>query len=499
MSELPEGWAECNLSDLASYVTSGSRDWSQYYADEGALFVRTQDINKNRLGDLSSVARVSLPDRVEGKRTLIQLGDVLITITGANVGRCAVVSDPLPEAYVSQSVALVRLADSALCTYVQRHLTAPDAALGKTWLEQSAYGLGRPVLSLDDVRETPIRLAPLAEQRRVVAKLDALTASTARARADLDRIPALTARYKRAVLSSAFGGELTKFWRVECGEVEFAPDEIDALQRRRLTYESGRRGSRLRDMPELHLPGEASDLPASWGAGCVADVADLRVGYAFKSAWFTDCGVPVIRGANVGVGAIERGALKHLTPERASEFASYRLAEGDIVLAMDRPVISAGLKIAKVTAAEAGALLVQRVASPVLTPLVDENFMWWLFHSPHYLGQIERHATGSDLPHVSGNDILTTFLPLPPLPEQREIARRIDAAFSEIDRVTAEAASACRLLDRLDQAVLAKAFRGELVPQDPLDEPASVLLDRIRAERAAAPKAKRARAARAAA
>lgn len=70
-------------------------------------------------------------------------------------------------------------------------------------------------------------------------------------------------------------------------------------------------------------------------------------------------------------------------------------------------------------------------------------------------------------------------------------ARLFETAFAEIDRLAAEAAAARRLLDRLDQAILAKAFRGELVPQDPADEPAAVLLDRIRAERAVAPVAKR--------
>ena len=74
---------------------------------------------------------------------------------------------------------------------------------------------------------------------------------------------------------------------------------------------------------------------------------------------------------------------------------------------------------------------------------------------------------------------------LPSLDRQREIVRRIEAAFARINRLAAEAESARKLLDRLDQAVLAKAFRGELAPQDPADEPASVLLDRIRAERAA--------------
>lgn len=85
------------------------------------------------------------------------------------------------------------------------------------------------------------------------------------------------------------------------------------------------------------------------------------------------------------------------------------------------------------------------------------------------------------------------MIPTAPLKEQKEIVRRIDRTFAEIDRMVSEATTARRLLDRLDQAVLAKAFRGELVPQDPADEPASVLLDRIRAERAAAPKARRGR------
>ena len=91
-----------------------------------------------------------------------------------------------------------------------------------------------------------------------------------------------------------------------------------------------------------------------------------------------------------------------------------------------------------------------------------------------------------------------SYFPVCSLTEQRELVHRVHKALGEIGRLVAEAAAARRLLDRLDQAVLAKAFRGELVPQDPADEPASVLLDRIRAERPAAPRAKRGRKAAAA-
>jgi type I restriction enzyme, S subunit len=80
---------------------------------------------------------------------------------------------------------------------------------------------------------------------------------------------------------------------------------------------------------------------------------------------------------------------------------------------------------------------------------------------------------------------------LPQPAEQAEALRRVEAAFAQIDRLAAEAAAARRLIDRLDQAILAKAFRGELVPQDPSDEPASALLARLRAERAEAPQQRR--------
>jgi type I restriction enzyme S subunit len=97
------------------------------------------------------------------------------------------------------------------------------------------------------------------------------------------------------------------------------------------------------------------------------------------------------------------------------------------------------------------------------------------------------HEGRTVLPKINQAGLSRTPFPLAPFGMQQEIGERVKTAFAWIDRLAAEATRARKLIDRLDQAILAKAFRGELVPQDPSDEPASVLLERIRAERGAAP------------
>jgi type I restriction enzyme S subunit len=105
--ELPEGWAWATVGDLLEFVTSGSRGWKEYYADEGAIFVWAQNINSGTL-NLADVAYVRLPSNAEGLRTRLEKDDVLVTITGANVTVSARVTERLPEAYVNQHVALLR-------------------------------------------------------------------------------------------------------------------------------------------------------------------------------------------------------------------------------------------------------------------------------------------------------------------------------------------------------------------------------------------------------
>lgn len=326
------------------------------------------------------------------------------------------------------------------------------------------------------------KVAPLPEQRRIVAKIDSLSANSRRARDHLDHIPRLVEKYKQAILAAAFRGELTREWRARHSPEGWSRQQLRDLEKCRENYLTQRKGSRLNQSPGQL--GDLSSLPEGWFSAVLADVGKLQVGYAYKSKWYTKEGTKLLRGANIAPGRVTWDDEVRLPADLAAEYSEYALDEGDIVVAMDRPIISTGLKVARIKRADAGSLLVQRVARYVPSQFADSNFVWQFINSQFFVNHAVTQSTGSDLPHISSNDILTTPLPLPSVAEQREIARCLETAFAWIDRLAAEAASAHKLIDHLDQAVLAKAFRGELVPQDPNDEPASVLLERIRAERA---------------
>jgi type I restriction enzyme S subunit len=313
-------------------------------------------------------------------------------------------------------------------------------------------------------------LPPIEVQRGIIAKLDALMMRSKQARNELGRIPKLAERCRQAVLDAALRGDLTAAWRTANPNTHWEDFDRKFITERRKSYVTGRRGSRLRDAPPLLTAGEGKEGSLSWMFGCLADAADLRVGYAFKSAWFAENGPKLLRGANIAPGRVIWEDLKCLTPDKIEEFKEFRLHANDIVIAMDRPVISSGLKIAILGSEDDGAFLVQRVASPACSRLIDPRFLWLVLNSRLFIEHIEQHATGSDLPHISGNDILTTFLPLPHLEEQKEIVRCVEAALAHLDQLASEVAHSLALLDSLEQASLAKAFRGDLVSHDPAEE-----------------------------
>lgn len=205
LPELPEGWAWTSLDQLAELITSGSRGWADYYAESGAMFIRSQNINKDWL-DLTDVAFVSPPQTSEGVRTLVQRNDVLLTITGANVGKVAHVDVAIEEAYVSQHVSLIRLVDSVLSKYLHLFLTA--RAGGRGQLDELAYGAGKPGLNLQQIASVVVPI-PSADEIDVIIETVAFYIGRAYLQeAAIDHSLKHSAAQRKNILKAAFSGHL---------------------------------------------------------------------------------------------------------------------------------------------------------------------------------------------------------------------------------------------------------------------------------------------------
>ncbi|MCR6737425.1 restriction endonuclease subunit S [Aeromonas dhakensis] len=168
--ELPQGWAWVRLGTLCGLITSGSRGWNQYYSDIGSIFIRSQDIKFDSLL-FDDRAYVNLPNGTEGTRTRVEFGDMLMTITGANVAKVAIVSECFDDAYVSQHVALIRLVDNSLNKFIHVWLTCNGG--GRKLLLDLSYG-AKPGLNLNNINEVLVPLAPQNMQKTILERVNEL-------------------------------------------------------------------------------------------------------------------------------------------------------------------------------------------------------------------------------------------------------------------------------------------------------------------------------------
>ena len=197
---IPALWQAVRLGDVCNLITSGSRGWAEFYAQSGPKFLRAQNIRFGRLR-LDDLACVNPPVKSEGARTQVQAGDLLIVITGAGVTNPALLERDLGEAYVSQHVALVRPSNVVLSQWLLLCLMGGPS--GRDELVERAYGAGKPGLNLDNIRSLSMPIPPLAEQRRIVAKVDELMALCVQLEAQLTTTQTDSRRLLEAVLEAA--------------------------------------------------------------------------------------------------------------------------------------------------------------------------------------------------------------------------------------------------------------------------------------------------------
>lgn len=284
-----------------------------------------------------------------------------------------------------------------------------------------------------------VLVAPLNEQIRIANKLDSILAKVDAAQARLGKIPALLKRFRQAVLSAATSGELTGEWR--------------------------------------------SNQAPAWATVCLKEVArGFNYGSSAKSQ--SEGKVPVLRMGNLQGGRLDWDDLVYTSDE--DEIEKYLLEPGDVLFnRTNSPELVGKTSIYR---GERKCIFAGYLIRIKGSNRLDSEFLNIQLNSPgarDYCWQVK--TDGVSQSNINAKKIQAYEFKLPPMEEQKEIVRRVESLFALADAVEKQYLDARKRTDRLTQSLLAKAFRGELVPQDPNDEPAEELLKRIKTEREHSP------------
>ncbi|SOU88754.1 conserved hypothetical protein [Tenacibaculum finnmarkense genomovar ulcerans] len=183
------------------------------------------------------------------------------------------------------------------------------------------------------------------------------------------------------------------------------------------------------------------EIPVDWEVVKLGKVCKLKGGFAFKSSDSCENGIRWVKIANVGVNKIKWDDKSYLPFDFQIRNNDFVLHEGDIILAMTRPILSGKLKIARISKFDSGSLLNQRVGRIVEDENLNKNFAYQVFNSSSFINLMEKELTGTDPPNISSSIFESLNIPLPPLQEQQKIAEilsTVDAKISIIDEQISE-------------------------------------------------------------
>ena len=348
------------------------------------------------------------------------------------------------------------------------------------------------------VLDSLIPLAPLNEQRRIVNELDSLFARVDTCRELLAKLAAILVGFRRSVLTAAVSGNLTSDHR-KGATVDSASHELlenararhrDFADRTREDTGDPTRNTKRRRRYSPPAPVDSPPLrtvPDTWawasGAELVEPGAEIVYGIVQPGPRLAE-GVPYVRALDIQDGEILVDQLLRTSPEIARRHSRSSLAGGDVLLGIIRAT-----KVTIVPDALFGANITQGTARFRPSNVIRTKYLAIALEAPDTQAWLHERYRGIDMPGLNLADVRRVPIPLPPLSEQDAIVHRVDSLLTSGRRVLAAYSQASDRLGRLTPSILAKAFRGELVPQDPNDEPASNLLKEVLATGATRPPA----------
>ena len=442
----PESWKVTNLGEIAEWGSGGtpSRKVASYYNGD-IPWVKTGDLGPKLLLEASEF--ITEEGLKKSSAKYFPKDSVAIAMYGATIGKTSILGlDATTNQACAVGIPLEGLTASAFLYYLLRNEKGNFIAKGK--------GGAQPNISQTLIKQHEMALPSLAEQKAIAEKLDTLLAQVESTKIRLERIPKILKRFRQSVLAAAVSGKLTEEWRGETEMIGWREGEL----------------------------GEFIDKP--------------RYGTSSKSS--KSGRVPVLRMGNLQDGRLDWEGLVYTSDE--DEIKKYRLEYGDVLFnRTNSPELVGKTSIYR---GEREAIYAGYLIKVKCLPSLNPEFLNYQLNSPKakdYCKSVK--SDGVSQSNINAKKLSAYPLCCPPLEEQEEIVRRVDQLFAYADTIETLVNNALERVNNLTPSILAKAFRGELPEQWRKDNPdlisgensASALLEKIKAERAAAKPVKQGR------
>lgn len=441
-NELPEGWAQTSLSEICD-INPPKPAIHALRPDAPVTFVPMPAVDA-KLGAIT-VADTRPFSEVRKGYTAFQEGDVIMAkITPCMENGKAAIARHLHNrlGFGSTEFHVLRPRDRVLGDFVYHFIR--QASYRKAAESEMTGSVGQKRVPADFIESTIIPLAPYEEQRRITKTLTELITKNRTTRGRLERVPRILKTFRQSVLAAACSGRLTEDWSQAHGELEWEDRKI--------------------------------------GDFCL----DSFYGPRFGRDEYTAEGIPTIRTTDF----TDDGRISLKDPPRISipeaKKEKFLLKPDDLLVTRTGSIGKMAIFRESYPALPSAYLIRFRFSREIL---VDFVFVWLM--SPRGQELLGLNSTAVTQPNINAESIRELPVPFPSITEQHEIVRRVDALFNLANAIEKRVEAATKRADRLTQSILAKAFRGEIVPTEAelarrerrTYEPASALLARIRAER----------------
>ena len=441
---LPSGWVQTTITEISDDISYGFTAKSETLP-VGPRLLRITDIQHGTV-NWESVPYCKISENKVDNYAL-QPGDIVFARTGATTGKSFLIGT-CPHAVFASYLIRVRPKSSTLPEFIAYFFQS-----ARYWdqISENLSGSAQPNCNASKLATVSLPLAPLPEQRRIVAKLEALLGKVDACQQRLEKIPVLLKRFRQSVLAAACSGRLTADWR----------------EKNRIKCE--------RDA-HTELPDGFPLLPNTWRWQSLESVCEKIVDCPHSTPKWTENGRICVRTTNFKPGYLDLSEVRYVSNETFKErIERLRPKGGDILYSREGGILGIACKVPLNTELCLGQRM---MLFRVRLDFVANLLMYWL-NSPVIVNRVQELTGGSASPHLNVRDIKAFPTPAPPFPEQQEIVLRIERLFALSDQLEARLSKARQQVYQLTPSLLARAFAGKLVPQDPNDEPAEKLLERI--------------------